>query len=156
MDHRRVRRRPAATSREIPHRHPAPAGAFLAQVAHESDHFRTTTSTPAARPTSRRDLGNTQRGDGKRFRGHGLIQLTGRANHAAASEALRHDFVADPEDAAIFPWAAEIAGWYWSTHELNRHADADDVHAATKAINGGLNGLASRIAYLDRAKRTLA
>jgi putative chitinase len=130
---------------------------FLAQVAHESDHFKTTTEyASGAAYEGRRDLGNTHKGDGKRFRGHGLIQLTGRANHAAASEALDHDFVAHPEDAAIFPWAAEVAGWYWSTNKLNRHADRDDVRAATKAINGGLNGLRDRTAYLDQAKRALA
>jgi putative chitinase len=130
---------------------------FLAQVAHESDHFRTTTEyASGAAYEGRRDLGNTQKGDGRRFRGRGLIQLTGRFNYAAASKALGHDFVANPEDAAIFPWAAEIAGWYWSTHELNLHADADDVRAATKVINGGLNGLLDRTAYLGKAKDALA
>ena len=130
---------------------------FIAQCAHESDHFQTTQEyASGAAYEGRKDLGNTHKGDGKRFRGHGLIQLTGRANHAAASEALDHDFVANPEDAAIFPWAGEIAGWYWHTHELNRHADRDDMRAATKAINGGLSGLRDRTAYLDQAKRALA
>ena len=104
----------------------------------------------------RRDLGNTHKGDGKRYKGRGLIQLTGRYNYGKASEALGHDFVANPEDAAIFPWAAESAGCTGRPHKLNRHADTDDVRAATKAINGGLNGLASRTVYLDRAKKALA
>ena len=135
----------------------AQAGALPRSSRPRERPFRTTTEyASGAAYEGRRDLGNTHKGDGKRFRGHGLIQLTGRANHAAASEALDHDFVAHPEDAAIFPWAAEIAGWYWSTHKLNRHADRDDVRAATKAINGGLNGLRDRTAYLDQAKRALA
>ena len=130
---------------------------FLAQVAHESDHFRTTMEyASGAAYEGRRDLGNTHKGDGKRLQGprpdpaDRPLQL--RQGVGGARARLRRH----PEDAAIFPWAAEIAGWYWSTHELNRHADRDDVRAATKAINGGLNGLRDRTAYLDQAKRALA
>ena len=130
---------------------------FLAQVAHESDHFRTTTEYASGLAyEGRKDLGNTHKGDGKRYKGRGLIQLTGRHNYGEATKALGHDFVTHYEDAAVFPWAAEAAGWYWSTHELNRHADKDDVRAATKAINGGLNGLKDRTAYLAKAKSALA
>jgi putative chitinase len=130
---------------------------FLAQVAHESDHFQTMEEyASGAAYEGRKDLGNVVKGDGRRFKGRGLIQLTGRYNYTGASKAFDHDFVSHPQDAGKMPWAAEIAAWYWSTHKLNRHADKDDVRGATKAINGGLNGLGSRIAYLDRAKSALA
>ncbi len=130
---------------------------FLAQVAHESDHFKTTTEyASGAAYEGRKDLGNTRRGDGKRFRGRGLIQLTGRYNYDNAGKALGRNFVDHPETVADFPAAADVSGWFWHTHELNRHADADDVRAATKAINGGLTGLESRTAYLGKAKAALA
>jgi putative chitinase len=130
---------------------------FLAQCAHESDHFKTTTEyATGAAYEGRQDLGNTQPGDGRRFKGRGLIQLTGRYNYEQASKALGRDFVTDPEIVAKFPAAADVSGWFWSTHKINRHADADDIKAATKAVNGGLLGLDSRVAYLAQAKRALA
>ena len=130
---------------------------FIAQVAHESDGLRTTVEyADGSAYEGRKDLGNTHKGDGRKFRGRGLIQLTGRANYAAATKALGRDFVGHPERVAEFPAAADVSGWFWDTHDLNRHADRDDVEAATRAINGGLNGLDSRIAYLDSAKTALA
>jgi putative chitinase len=130
---------------------------FLAQLAHESDHFKTTEEyATGAAYEGRRDLGNTQPGDGKRFKGRGLIQLTGRANYAAASKALGEDYVGNPELVERFPAAAIVSGWFWDSHELNRHADNDDILAVTKAINGGTNGLDSRVAHLDSAKAALA
>jgi putative chitinase len=130
---------------------------FLAQVAHESDHFKTTVEYASGRAyEGRKDLGNIQKGDGARFKGRGLIQLTGRANYAEAGHDLGQDFMAEPELVARFPAAADVSGWFWSKRLLNQHADADDVRAITRIINGGLNGLDSRQAYLIRAKRALA
>jgi len=130
---------------------------FIAQVAHESDGFRTTVEyADGSAYEGRKDLGNIHKGDGRRFKGRGLIQLTGRANYAAASKALGQDFVADPVVVGSFPAAADVSGWFWDSHALNRHADQDDVKAITKAINGGFNGLDSRVAYLDSAKTALA
>jgi putative chitinase len=130
---------------------------FISQCAHECDHFQTTQEyASGAAYEGRKDLGNTQKGDGKRFKGRGLIQLTGRANYASASKALGVDFVADPELVERFPAAADVSAWYWDTHKLNRHADADDVKQVTKIINGGYNGLDSRVAYLSSAKKALA
>jgi putative chitinase len=132
---------------------------FLAQTAHESDSFRTTTEyASGAAYEGRVGLGNTQRGDGKRFKGRGLIQCTGRSNYRAFTAWMRDhdrsapDFEAEPETLALFPWAALSALWFWSTRGLNDLADRDDLRAVTKRINGGFNGLEDRARFLTRAK----
>jgi putative chitinase len=130
---------------------------FIAQCAHECDHFKTTQEyASGAAYEGRKDLGNTKSGDGKRYKGRGLIQLTGRANYAAASKALGVDYIANPELVERFPAAADVSAWFWDTHKLNQHADRDDVRAVTKVINGGYNGLDSRTALLSRAKIVFA
>jgi putative chitinase len=130
---------------------------FIAQCAHECDHFKTTEEYASGIAyEGRRDLGNVQSGDGRRFKGRGLIQLTGRANYTAAGKALDTNYVADPDLVTRFPAAADVSAWYWDTHKLNRHADNDDVKAVTKIINGCYNGLNSRMAYLQYAKSALA
>ena len=133
---------------------------FTAQIAHESDGFRTTQEyASGAAYEGRRDLGNTEPGDGKRFKGRGLIQLTGRANYRAAGKRLKFDLEADPARAAEPLMSLKIACDYW-THwrgaGINPLADRDDLIAVTRAINGGLNGIADRRAYLARAKAILA
>lgn len=129
---------------------------FLAQLAHESAGFKTTVEYASGEAyEGRRDLGNTQPGDGKRFKGRGLIQLTGRANYAAAGQAMGVDLVSNPPMAAQFPHALRIAGWYWHTRKLNALADADNVITITRKINGGLNGIDDRKRYLARAKKAL-
>lgn len=130
---------------------------FLAQIAHESDGFRTTVEyASGAAYEGRRDLWNTQPGDGKRFKGRGLIQLTGRSNYAEFGKALGVDLVADPNMAAQFPYAVLTAALYWRKRGINAAADADNLRSVTKKINGGYNGLAARAAYLKSAKRALA
>lgn len=132
---------------------------FLAQVAHESDNFRATTEYASGRAyEGRRDLGNTQPGDGVRFRGRGLIQLTGRANYAEYSRDLYGDdrAVRDPEMLARLPDAALAAGWFWHKRGLNARADTDSVESVTRRINGGTNGLADRVAKTRRAKELFA
>lgn len=129
---------------------------FLAQIAHESDGFRTTTEyASGAAYEGRRDLGNTHRGDGRRFKGRGLIQLTGRANYAHAARVLGVDLIEKPALAAQFPYAVQTAALYWRDRRLNRYADDDDVYAVTRAINGGFNGLNDRKNYLHKAKLEL-
>jgi putative chitinase len=133
---------------------------FLSQLAHESDGFKTTVeywgpTSAQNRYEGRADLGNTQPGDGKRYMGRGLIQLTGRANYASAGRALGLDLVSRPELAGQFPHAIRIAGWYWQTRKLNALADADNVETVTKKINGGHNGLEDRKRYLARAKEAI-
>ncbi|MBB3802062.1 putative chitinase [Xanthomonas arboricola] len=129
---------------------------FLAQVAHESDGFRTATEYASGSAyEGRADLGNVRPGDGRRFRGRGLIQLTGRANYAEYSESIYGDprCVDHPEAVAELPDAAVVAGWFWKKKGLNALADRDDVVAVTKRINGGRNGLEDRQRRLAQAKQ---
>lgn len=130
---------------------------FLAQVLHESGRLRWLEElwgpTPAQqRYDNHRYLGNTQPGDGYRFRGRGLIQLTGRANYQAYADAIGIDVVRQPHLVAEPPLAADVAGWFWDANGLSRLADADDVRAVTRRINGGTNGLADRRRLLKAAK----
>jgi putative chitinase len=130
---------------------------FLAQLAHESAGFKTTTEYASGKAyEGRRDLGNTEPGDGMRFKGRGLIQVTGRFNYQAASKALGVDLITTPGAAALFPFAILTAGWYWEKHNLNAWADKDDVERITRIINGGLNGFADRKSYLAKAKAAIA
>ena len=130
---------------------------FLATCAHELDHFQTTREYASGKAyEGRKDLGNTQKGDGERYRGRGLIQLTGRANYEAATIALGEPYVLDPALVERFPAAAVVSGWFWHTHELNRHADKDDPRAVCKVVNGGYNGIDSRIALTKLAGGALA
>lgn len=136
---------------------------FLAQVAHESDGFRTATEYASGRAyEGRADLGNVQSGDGVRFKGRGLIQLTGRENYATFSHAMGQGdlFVRCPELVAQLPWAVVAAGWFWKRKNLNVWADRDDGLAVGRAINRGSatskgmpNGQADREARLAKAKK---
>jgi putative chitinase len=98
-----------------------------------------------------KNLGNNQWGDGWRYRGRGLKQLTGRANYLACSNAIGEDFVNRPERILEPVNAALSAGWFWSTKGLNKLADKGDVVGMTKVINGGDKGLAERITLYRRA-----
>ena len=132
---------------------------FLGQVAHESDGFRTAREyASGAAYEGRLDLGNTRPGDGRRFRGRGLIQITGRANYRACSHHLFGDdrLLDSPELLEIPEWAARCSGWYWQSRRLNVWADLDDVRQVTRRINGGLNGLADRIRRTEQAKALFA
>lgn len=132
---------------------------FMAQLAHESAHFGVTREfASGAAYEGRRDLGNVRPGDGRRYRGRGLIQTTGRANYAEARDDIRRiipgapDFEDDPVKLEEFPWALLSGISYWRRRNINRHADRDDVEAVTRAINGGQNGLDDRKRYLRTAK----
>jgi putative chitinase len=130
---------------------------FLAQVAHESAGFRTTEEFASGEAYEGRvDLGNTQPGDGKRFKGRGLIQLTGRANYKALGQTLNKDFIENPEQCAEPGMSLIIACEYWKSRHINAKADQDNLVAVTRAINGGTNGLADRRTYLGKAKTELA
>lgn len=129
---------------------------FLAQIAHESAHFkRTREYASGAAYEGRKDLGNTRKGDGKRFKGRGLIQLTGRANYRTFTRWMRKrlpdcpDFEANPELVALFPWAFWATVYYWSSRGLNRYADSNNIETITRRINGGLTGYADRLRYYD-------
>lgn len=129
---------------------------FVAQICHESDQFKTTVEyRDGTYLEGRTDLGNVNAGDGPKFKGRGLIQLTGRNNYREYGKALGIDLEADPGRAAEPLLSLKIACEYWKRNKINAMADADDVEAVTRAINGGLNGLADRKAYLARAKAVL-
>ncbi|MGA7932057.1 MAG: glycoside hydrolase family 19 protein [Kovacikia sp.] len=129
---------------------------FLAQVAHESDRFNALEEYASGEDYEwRDDLGNTQPGDGVRFKGRGLIQVTGRINYGQCSRALGVDLVSNPKRLADPDLASRSAGWYWNTRQLNGDADRDDVRTVTRVINGGYNGLDDRIQLLRAAKRVL-
>lgn len=129
---------------------------FICQIGHESDRFRTTQEYASGRAyEGRRDLGNTQPGDGVRFKGHGLIQCTGRYNHTKCTEWCQAnfdnapDFVRHPKKLMEHPWAMVSAIWYWQVgnptgKSLNRYADNNDIEMITRRINGGLNGFDDR------------
>jgi len=95
-------------------------------------------------------------GDGYRFRGKGLVQLTGHSNHFHAGKALGVDFVMEPDLVATPKYAALTAGWFWSTHNLNSPADALDFVKVTKIINGGTIGLADREKHVREALAVMA
>ncbi|RKH47105.1 LysM peptidoglycan-binding domain-containing protein [Corallococcus llansteffanensis] len=129
---------------------------FLAQLAHESGELRYMEEIASgAAYEGRKDLGNTQPGDGKRYKGRGPIQLTGRANYRAAGKALGIDLEGHPERAKDPDVAFRIAGWYWGSRNLNSYADAGNFREVTRRINGGYNGMASREMYYRRAQGVL-
>lgn len=100
---------------------------------------------------SRLGNGDASTGDGWRFRGRGLIQVTGRSNYAAAGQALGLDLIAAPDLLMMPIPAARSAGWFWAVRDLNGPADAGDLAETTRRINGGLNGLDDRRARYVRA-----
>mgnify|MGYP000945617930 CR=1 FL=1 len=129
---------------------------FLAQAAHETDGFRTLEEYggPAyfIRYEGRRDLGNTQAGDGIRYHGRGIFQLTGRANYRRFGQLLGIDLETEPEQAKEPEISLRVAFAYWGERAINTAADADDSERVTKLINGGRNGLSERVRYLAKAK----
>lgn len=124
--------------------------AFLAQIGHESGSlvYVKELGGPSyfAKYDGRKDLGNMQPGDGAKFCGRGLIQVTGRTNYRSVSQALFGDerLLFSPELLEKPEWAAKSAVWFWTTRNLNALADADRFTDLTKKINGGTNGLEDR------------
>ncbi len=131
---------------------------FLAQACVECEDFSALVEAGPVSYFHRYDgrMGNTHPGDGYRFRGRGVLQLTGRDNYARYGGLTGLDLVNYPDLAATPVHAFTLACAYWQDLDLNGAADLDDVAAVTQRINGGLNGLAQRRAALARAKATLA
>lgn len=100
--------------------------------------------------------GDEASGDGYKFRGRGLIQLTGRLNYAQVAAALMVDLLGNPDQAAEPETAARIAGWFWQWHGCNALADADDFTAITQRINGGQTGQLDRLARYDAIAAVIA
>lgn len=131
-------------------------GAFLAQLAHESGEFRWLEEfASGAAYEGRRDLGNTQKGDGVRYKGRGPIQLTGRANYEKYGKLLGLDLLSKPELVSTANVGMRVAGLYWQSHGLNELADAMDFEKITRKINGGLNGIEDRKNFYTRARAVL-
>lgn len=129
---------------------------FVAQVAHESAGLAYTKELASGKAyEGRRDLGNVKAGDGVRFKGRGYIQITGRANYTALGKDLGIDCVNHPEMLEQPHWALMSALWFWKTKHLNKYADKDDFTGLTRAINGGTNGMADRLAWLKKANHTI-
>lgn len=132
---------------------------FLAQIGHESGELRFRTEIASGEAyEGRLNLGNVQPGDGPRFRGRGLIQLTGRANYTDFGRALgiEAELLADPDRVARDPdLCVKAAGWFWARRDLNTLADANDLTQITRRINGGLNGLEDRRRLFKRASALL-
>lgn len=150
---------------------------FLANIGHESGGLRWVKEiwgpTPTqARYEGRKDLGNTQPGDGRKYRGHGLIQITGRYNHARVRDRLRAkfpdknvpDFEETPDLLSAPEWAALSAADFWDDKSLNVVADSGDFDAVCDIINrgrkttvvGDANGYFQRLLLWSAAKKVLA
>lgn len=154
---------------------PARQAAFLANVGHESGGLHWSTERWGPTPAQKRyegriDLGNTQPGDGYKFRGHGWIQTTGRSNHCRVRNRLHErygsdvpDFEAEPEKLALPKWSALSAADYWDDHGLNEYADAMNFQAVCGVINTGrasspvtrINGWQQRLELYTAAKEAL-
>ena len=143
---------------------PMREAAFLAQIAHESGELKffeeiwgPTAAQKRYEPPSdlAKRLGNTQPGDGKRYKGRGPIQITGRFNYRKYGQLLATDLEGNPDLAATTQIGFETAGQFWKLNGLNELADIPDFKAITKRINGGFNGLPDRQKYYERAKQVL-
>ena len=140
--------------------------AFIAQVGHESGELRYGRELGGEQYLSKYDtgtlavrLGNSPEadGDGQKYRGRGLIQITGRRNYLACSRALFGDerLLHFPELLEQPQWAAESAAWFWHSNGLNELADQDQFTTITRRINGGLNGLEHRQQLWAQARAVL-
>ena len=135
--------------------------AFTAQIGHESGQLKYVKeiwgpTVAQSRYEGRADLGNTEPGDGSKYRGRGLIQITGRANYKACGDALGLDLINQPELLEKPQHACMSAAWFWATKGLSTLADEGKFETITRRINGGLNGLADRQMLYTRALKVLA
>lgn len=135
---------------------PKRQAAFIAQIAHESASLVYTLEiADGSAYEGRADLGNVFPGDGHKYRGRGLIQLTGRTNYIALTSALSRDYINNPEMLERPEDAVQSSCWFWKTHNLNQFADSDKFGSLTKAINGGFNGIDDRIKFWLQAREVL-
>jgi len=137
--------------------------AFIAQVAHESGAFHYVKEIASGKAydtgSLAKALGNTPEadGDGQKYKGRGLIQITGRANYKDCSLALFNDerLLEKPEILEQPQYAAYSAAWFWKSRKLNNYMDNNDFVGLTKRINGGTNGLTERKKYWERARQVI-
>ena len=133
---------------------------FIAQLIHESGCFRYVEEIwrdTAAQLgyEGRMDLGNTELGDGYRYRGRGYIQITGRKNYQQFKEATGLDVIANPEILTVSPYDMMSGGWFWSTRRLNRFADKDRGEDITYRVNGSRATHPKRQPIIDHVKKIL-
>lgn len=129
---------------------------YLAQIAHESGELRYTKELASGRAyEGRKDLGNTQQGDGVKYKGRGLIQITGRANYKKYANYCGFDVVGTPELLERPFGATKSSMWVFDTFGCNELADQDNLKAIRRKINGGYRGLAECEKYLKRAKEAM-
>jgi putative chitinase len=137
------------------------AAAFLAQIAHESGELRymRELASGEAYDTGRlaTALGNTPEADsdGQKYKGRGLIQITGRANYKRCGTALGIDLIKDPALLEQPVAACRSAAWFWHSNGLNDLADRAEFRKITRRINGGYNGIEDRLKYYERALKAL-
>lgn len=135
---------------------PQRQAAFLAQLCHESGSLRYVEEIASGDAyEGRTDLGNTELGDGRRFKGRGLPQITGRDNYLTCGLALGLDLIGNPELLEQPLPASRSAGWFWKTKNLAQLADADKFGSLTHRWNGGYNGLDDRIIHWLRIRKIL-
>jgi len=130
--------------------------AFIATIIHESASFKYTKEIASGKAyEGRKDLGNIYPGDGERFRGRSLIQVTGRTNYIEVSEALNIDFLEKPHLLEQPENAVKASCWWWKSHGCNELADTGDIKKVTRRVNGGLNGLEDRKRWYNKALEVL-
>ena len=145
---------------------PQRVAAFIAQSAHESGNFTALHENLNYRPetfahnpeaianrvyANRMGNGDEASGDGFRYCGRGLIQLTGKSNYQAFADSLEMDIDAVPEFLQTFEGAIQSACWFWESNNLNQYADTGDILTMTKRINGGTIGLEDRKKHYEHA-----
>lgn len=133
--------------------------AFLANILHESGCLKWVRELASGEAyEGRKDLGNIQKGDGKLFKGRGLIQVTGRDNYMRLSKAWYGDdtLIRNPDIIATPENAVRSAYWFWHEKKLNALADAPNFAKVVKVINGGTNGMEERLKYYKSAIKILS
>lgn len=137
--------------------------AFLATIGVESGYLRYTTELGSDsyfdkyEPGTKigKSLGNTEKGDGARFKGRGLIQITGRANYTRVATCLGIDCIEQPQLLSELPYSVTSACWWWRTFGCNEIADGEDLKAVRRKVNGGLNGYNEFVAIYKKAIKIL-
>lgn len=135
---------------------PLRIAAFMAQLAHESAEFRYMEElADGSAYEGREDLGNVVPGDGVKYKGHGPIQITGRANHMVCGQALKLDLVNYPRLICLPQNGTASACWFWNSRKLSKVADREWFRVTTRIINGGFNGWNDRLRYYQRNREIL-
>lgn len=130
--------------------------AFIATIMHETGSLRWLEEIASGDAyEDRKDLGNVIAGDGRKYKGRGLIMITGRSNYERASKALGVDLIGTPELASQPEQATMIACWWWYQRGLNEVADTGDFRRVTRLVNGGYTGMTDRQKFYDRALEVL-